>query len=470
MRNRDEQADFSNLPDKIDAAIAEGIRRGQAAAARRRARIRRRIGGTAAALVLVLACLLSIRVSPAFAAFVRDIPGMEKFVDLIESSYDKGIRLAVDNDFVQMVGASDERDGIKLTVQGIIADQSRMVLFYDVELSSKEEYVELNRSSLTDASGHPLQASMGFHFPEEAKQDIRKTGVQRGTVDFNLMDGSAFPDEAVWKVKLKKVPLPDPAEPPVMIQAGSEPVIDTGRFQGGTEFQVRFRIDRAKSAGLTREFPLGQTIRAEGQTATIDKAVISPLRVSVFMSYDAANAKQIFGPGDIRIVDDKGIVWHHTMGSLAPDRPVLHFESPYFEEPKALFVEGSWFRALDKNKMTVKVDLEKQSVLEAPDGKLSLDRVSVTGSYTKLDFKLAGMDPEDNMLYHLFENKFTDAKGRTYETANISGATTGTFSPSERQEQHMYFYLPNQSYAQPLTLTISSYPQYIRQPYKIRIK
>lgn len=471
MYNPDEQENVQNLSEKIDAAIAKGIRQGQEAAKRRRIRARRRIGGTAAALALLLTCLLSIRVSPVFAAFVREIPGMEKFVDLINNSHDKGIQLAVDNDFVQPIGVSDEREGMKLTVQGIIADPSRMVLFYDVKLPSKEEYVEFNSMELTDGLGNRLPVSIGYSNQDEAKSEIAKTGIQRGTIDFNLMDDTEFPNEAVLTVKLKRVPLPDPKAPPTAeLMPGLEPVIDTENYRGGTEFQVKFSIDRAKFAGLTREFPLGQTLIVEGQKITFDRVVISPLRVSVYMSYDAQNTKQIFGPGDIRIVDDKGIAWNHTLGSLAKDHPVLHFESPYFKVPKALYIEGSWFRALDKNKMTVTLDMDKREILAAPDNKLSISGIAAAESYIKLDFKLSGLKPDDHMLYNLFEQEFTDAKGIRYSTASLRGATMGTSSSSEPQEQHVYYYLENRPYAKPLTLTISNYPQYIREPYKIQIK
>jgi|GEM_PF-498349 len=460
------------VQDRIDEAIDAGIRRGQAESKRRRLRFRRRIGGAAAACLLLVACVFSIRISPVFAAIMRDIPGFEKFVDLIRHTQDPGIGLALDNDFVQKIGISDEHDGMKLTVQGIIVDDSRMVLFYEVQLPDKESYVQVGNTNLTDDSGVSLPVGIGFSYPEEARQDIGKNGVQRGTVDINLADDRTFPDEMIWKMKLLRARLPDRDEPP-MGQVGEVDTAADARSlaENGIDFQVRFRIDREKFAGLQQQYPLHQTIEVEGQKITFAKAVVSPLRVSLYLDYDEANSKQVYGPGDIRLIDDQGTEWKQYLGNMTKDHPVYHFESPYFNQPKSLHIEGSWFRALDRNKMQVKVDTITREVLQAPDNRLSLHDVVRGAADTKLDFELRDVAEEDNMMYMLFEPEFRDADGRVYTMSDHGGTrSVSSFGAGKRSEQHAYFYIDNEAYKQPLTLTIYSYPQYIRQPYSIRIK
>lgn len=470
-KKADEASGFS-LSDRIDEAIEAGIRRGEAESKRRIVRYRRRIGGAAAACLLLLACVFSIRVSPAFAAIMRDIPGFEKFVDLIRHTQDPGIGLALDNDFVQKIGISDEHDGMKLTVQGIIVDDSRMVLFYEIQLPDKEGYVEVNETHLTDGSGASLPSSMGYTYSEEAKQDIGKTGVQRGSVDINLAGEGTFPDEMIWKMRLLHTRPADLNERP-MRRAGDADEAEEARSRAanGTDFQVRFRIDREKFAGMQQEYPLNQTIDVEGQKITFAKAVVSPLRVSLYLDYDEANSKQVFGPGDIRLIDDQGTEWKQYLGNMVKDHPVYHFESPYFNQPKSLHVEGSWFRALDRDKMQVKVNTVKREVLQAPDDRLSLEAVAPGPADTKLDFELRGVAEEDNMMYSLFEREFRDADGRVHAMSDHGGTrSVSSFEAGKRNEQHAYYYIDNESYKQPLTLTIQSYPQYIRQPYSIRIK
>ncbi len=461
-----------SMQNRIDEAIDVGIRRGQAESRRRRLRFRRRIGGAAAACLLLLACVFSILVSPAFAAIVRDIPGFEKFVDLIRHTQDPGIGLALDNDFVQKIGISDEHDGIRLTVQGIIADDSRMVLFYETELPAKDSNVRLGAPMLTDIYGTGLPVSMSYQYPEDDVQQIGEMVIRRGVVDINLGKDEVFPDEMIWQSKLELVRKSGPNEPK-MERAGREGSAETDiRDSDEVVFQVRFRIDREKFAGLQQEYPLYQTIEVEGQKITFAKAVVSPLRVSLYLDYDEANSMQIFGPGDIRLIDDQGTEWKQYLGNMVKDHPVYHFVSPYFNQPKSLHIEGSWFRALDRNKMQVKVDTAKREVLQAPDNRLSLHDVVRGAADTKLDFELRDVAEEDYMMYTLFESEFRDADGHAHKMADRGGTvtTTSSFEAGGRNQQHAYYYIDNEDYKQPLTLTIYSYPQYIRQSYSIRIK
>lgn len=467
MRTPVDEEQRKELSDRIDEAIAEGILRGQAERVRRRIRSRRRIAGAAAACLVLAACLLSIRVSPVFASMVRDIPGLERFVDLIHNTQDRGVRLAADNNFMQPIGISDEHEGMKFTVQGIIADETRMVLFYDVLPARKDDPVKLGDVRITDSAGRNLPAVISYQYPQEVEQEIGNNGLQRGTVDFHLAENTAFPDEVTLNVTFIPSERTVYAEP--AMKAGEE-IWNAPKEQndGGIVFQVRFRIDRAKFAGLRQEYPLGQTVNVEGQKVTFAKAVVTPLRVALHLEYDEANPKQIFGPGDIRLVDDEGEAWINNMGSMEKNHPVLYFESPYFKEPKALYVEGTWFRALDKDRMKVTVDTDKGRVLTRPDEKLSLHEVQVGKDRIRLDFSLGGEDSQDNMSYSLFEPEFTDGTGHTYKLSEEGAAVT--IERSSSGGQHVYYHLDNRPYQQPLTFTIWDYPSYIRQPYKIQIK
>ncbi|WP_123039469.1 DUF4179 domain-containing protein [Cohnella candidum] len=461
----------SDLTEKIEAAIAEGLRRGQSEKSRRRTAVKRRAGGAAAACLLLVACLFTIRVSPVFAAFVREIPGFEKFVDLIASSQDKGIQLAVDNDFLQPLGVSDEHDGMKLTVQGIIADESRMVVFYEVAVPAKHETVRVDTINVSDVGGTPLPAGIGYSYPQEQEQDVRESGVYRGTFDVALADGQRLPDKVIIGMKLQRVKLSDGIDgAPKSSVAGSEGVpVKHPPKTGITEFKMTIPIDTAKSAGLRKEIPIGQTIRAEGQAVTFTKAVLSPLRVTLYLEFDSNNTKQIFGPGDIRLVDDKGTVWKNISGSAGTDkdRLVVHFESPYFNQPKSLTVEGSWFRALDKDEMMIQIDTERRRLLTAPDKKLTLHMIGDTDQYVRLDFELNGVNPDDNMLYTLLEGEFTDGKGITHRMADLKEVVSG--SKEGDGPQHVYYYLDKVKYPQPLTFRIYNYPDYVRQAYRIEI-
>mgnify|MGYP001286530293 CR=1 FL=1 len=471
MSNPTEQNMDGELDDRIEAAITDGIRRGQMETTRRSKQRRRRFTGVIFTTVLLFTCMFTIKVSPVFAAMVRDIPGLEKFVDLINNTSDKGIQLALDNDFIQPIGVSDEHEGMKFTVQGIIADDSRMVVFYDIQLPDKNTFVQIERVSLYDGSGKEILSSSSYTtYSEEMKKVIRESGIQRETMVFEIREGKSLPSEVQLEVMLKKSELLDSSSAPKEMIAGEAENIGAKDEVRGTEFKVTIPIDRARFAGLQQEYIIGESIQIEGQSITFSKAIVSPLRISLYMDYDANNSKQIFGPGDIQFVDDEGAVWKTISGSSLKDHPVYHFESPYFKYPKSLTIEGSWFRALDKNKMSVIVDTEKGQLLQAPDGKLNLQGIKTTDKYLKLDFALRNLDSADNMGYSLFEGEFTDADGNIHQKGHREETSTTGFDLSSTVEQHNLQYIDNKTYKQPLTFKIFNYPAYIRNPYKIRIK
>ena len=472
MHDRNEAED--ELETRIGEAVAEGIRKGRLAARENRKTRRIRYSALAGACVLLAACLFTIRISPAFASMLRDIPGLEKFVDLIGSG-DQGLLQAVDNDFVQPVGLSDDQDGRSFTVQGLIVDEMRMVIFYEMSGDRDDGSLRIQSPSLEDANGNHISAAYSYGNYSGDHQEARKEHgryVVRGTVDVWLQDGLSWPDEAALVVHAgradrnggtKSMP-----EPTTAALGDEDPTIVVP-YDSGPEYRVRFPIDKAGFADMKREYPIARTLDVEGQKITFDRAVVTPLRIALYLDFAADNTMQVFDPGDIRLVDEKGNEWHSKGGWSPADHPVLYFESNYFRQPKELYVEGSWFRALDKSKMSIVVDTEKEQILKAPDDKLTLAAVNRTGSYTKLTFRLAGYSNDDRMSYSLVNYQFTDASGKSYNIAELPTGVSNTYADGEPGEQYSYFSVDNNSYKQPLTFHIFNYPNYIREPYRIRI-
>ena len=54
---------------------------------------------------------------------VASIPGMEKFVDFIRD--DKGLASAIENEYYQELNISSEKEGVTLTLDGVLADERR---------------------------------------------------------------------------------------------------------------------------------------------------------------------------------------------------------------------------------------------------------------------------------------------------------------------------------------------------------
>lgn len=111
------------------------------------------------AAILILSLLTAIRVSPAVASYVSILPGMEKIIERI--STDKGLIDAVNHNYIQEVGVTDEYEGLKVTVDSLIVDEQQMKVFYSVEGTPKKDEFQII-PSLQTLDGNDLEASTTF--------------------------------------------------------------------------------------------------------------------------------------------------------------------------------------------------------------------------------------------------------------------------------------------------------------------
>ncbi|MBO1909799.1 DUF4179 domain-containing protein, partial [Microvirga sp. 3-52] len=147
--------------DLLEDAIKKGFQRAQNTrpVKRQRLYVKRGIWSIVVAAILFLTLVTSIRVSPVMANAVASIPGMEKFVEFIRD--DKGLASAIENEYYQELNISTEKDGVTLTLDGVLADEFEMVLFYTIKGAGKNEQFQLSKSDVTDNQGRNFRMTLG---------------------------------------------------------------------------------------------------------------------------------------------------------------------------------------------------------------------------------------------------------------------------------------------------------------------
>lgn len=165
------------VPDAASQAVQAGIRQ---AARKRKSRLRWYMSSISAA-ALILLFTGCIRVSPAFASFVEQLPGMEGIVSMIRQ--DKGLMMAIDQSLLQKVGVTDEHDGTSLTVEGIITDESRMVIFYTMKGMKDPEKFNYD-IDLLDENGKDLPVAFSYASPKPASE----SGVYEDKIDVSFTE------------------------------------------------------------------------------------------------------------------------------------------------------------------------------------------------------------------------------------------------------------------------------------------
>ena len=420
-----EEYNRMQIPVETSHSIQEGIQKAQS---RRRTRQRWFISliATSAALLIFTGC---IRVSPAFASYIKQLPGMEGFVALIR--HDSGIMDAVDHELLQPIGATDEHDGLAVTVDGVIADESRMILFYTVK-GTEQQLRSLDRVDLRDDTGERLPVSYSYdHNPDKTSKEYSDY------VDMLFPAGTTLPKT-------------------MSVQFYSSQETNAERWE------VTFPVDVSLTQGMKRSIPIGQTLSVDGQLIHIRKVILSPLRLQLDIEYDAGNSKEIFNFSQLELVDERGRSWKSDIALTKGNERSVYFESMYFTIPKQLMLKASGISALDKKLLDIRIDPTSLDMKGGPN-ELVYEGSQVTGQDLQVRFSLEPGELAEQLSTVSFST-VKDLDGTEYMITQA----TGSFDQGTRSETVLT--IENGANAHgPLLMTISTYPLQIDSPIQLDI-
>jgi hypothetical protein len=414
--------------DRLELAIREGFSRAKnEKLIKRRPYIKRGIWSAAIAAILFLTIVTSIRVSPAFASAIASIPGMEKIVNLIQDN--KGLQAAVKNEYYQDIGVTSENDGIAVTLDGVIADNSGMILFFSLEISSKNDNASIDEVKLFDQKGTPIESrSIGISFPGGNGNNSMTS-----TIDIQFNEPLTS-DNLSLQFNMKQ---------------GEEV----------KQFDLPFTLE--KRVVESKVYTLNETAVVEGQRITIKSITIEPIRVAVHVEMDSNNTKKIFKFEDLRLVNEKGEAWSSinngtTARLISDDEQIIYLQSNYFENPKRLSLQFNKLMAVDKDEAFIIVDTTKSEIIQQPKDNI-YSKVEVGSDFIIFFYS-------DNGEIHSFPLwSFTDKNNKEF-------VSTGSSSSGTSEEKELKLTLPNESFKNPIRLPLSSHPSWIKGDVKIKIK
>ncbi|MFS1512844.1 DUF4179 domain-containing protein [Chengkuizengella sp. SCS-71B] len=428
------------IPENIDLYIKRGISK-----VNRKRKVRRqfRISLITASLLLFL-LIGSIRVSPSLAMYMNNIPVFSKVVELIY--FDKGLKSAVDHGYVQSVGESAEYDDLTVTIDQVIIDEEKMVLFYTVNEIKNFSSVRVSTDLFTLDDERYAYGSLEI-------LDY-KTGVDNSVfnkVEFALKE--EIPNDFILKVDL------DAAAWNNKVNSFSETL------------NLEFSVNKTLIENESEIISLNETVEVEGQWITFESLSIYPTRTELKMKFDESNTKKISGFNDLRIVDNKANEWNPLEKDNSPylfkeTEAILFLESSYFEELEEMYITFSSIRAVDKDKLDLLVDLDEEIIMRAPDDKISLYKVNEVKfgpamdkltTYTSLNFMMQD-DYQRDILEFAWE--YTDMKQNFYLAASI-----GTMGEKTKTVD-----IPQEEYNNPIKLRIVDYPSTIHKDVRLKIK
>ena len=460
IKGSPEEEEAIEIPENIDEYIVRGANKGRKVIFRKRIRL-------ASTLAAACACIFfvsMIYISPAFARSVSNIPGLSYLVELVYG--DKGLEAAVEKDFVIRVNETVEHQNIAITITDVIMDITKAEVFYKIVNESKVyNNIFIGDLEFFDQSGKRLNLSYGVTTKsldfEDNGGDIRNLSI------YFSKDMSDIPETLTIIIKVRN-------------QQIDEEGIERDRVVLEDNWRFSFDTDRDKLLEMVEEIEINETTEIEGQKIIFKRARITPTIFSLDIEYPESNSKKILRYEDIEIVNEKGETWGRPEGVTGlggeSNEITLYFQSSYFSDSKELYVRGSAVRALDKDKLEVIFDLDKEEVVKAPDRKLHFQIAERSEKSTTIDFtyedrlpKLYNKDGEEiNTGYFIFQHDIIDDRGETLGIAAMSNYGDG---PNEEGLRSGAITIDTDKELQgTITLRINDYPARIQEEFKVRIK
>jgi len=403
---------MSKLPIDVPKEKLHQVRMDMFRKVQREKRTKKRIVSVAIASLFCVSLLFSIRVSPTIASHVAKIPGFQAIVSAVVR--DKGIKDIVDNDYYEEINETQSKNGLSLTLQGVIADNTGLVLYYDADASFDISELHLMEVQLYQGE-EEIEGGNGGSFSSHLSNRTRISS----SVDYSFSEPFAYASKdfkAVFHFYEK----------------------DKGNIEISVPFSLQNEIAKEKTITANR------TVNVNGQKFTITEIRSSPLRMALDIELDEANTMQILSLENIVVETEDGerreekVKNGLSLGGNSPDgKFTLNLQSNYFHDSDSLKLLIGAVHAVPKGKDFIEVDFGTKEVLTKPDyldwdisvtqegvsfaAKRWDDRMAhsfvnsaVKGDGTTLAYKGSTFSDDDEYLYETENYEDYDGKAKMY--------------------------------------------------------
>lgn len=402
---------MSKLPIDVPKEKLQQVRMDMFRKVQREKRVKKRIVPVAIAFLFCLGVLLSIRISPTIANQAAKIPGFQQIVSAVVR--DKGIKDIVDNDYYEDINVTQSKNGLSLTLQGVIADSSGLVLYYDADATFDMSELYLEEVKLFQGDKE-IEGGASFTNHQSHQTSISSS------VDYSLPEHFAYTSKdfkAVFRFFEK----------------------EKGDIKITIPFSLQKEIAKEKIINANR------IVDVSGQKFTITQIRRSPLRTAIDIELDEANTMQILALDDIAVETEngerrEGIKYVLSLGSDKRDgKFTLKLQSNYFHESDSLKILIGAVQAVPKGEDFIEVDFGTKEVLTKPkylDWDISVGQQSVSvaaktwddrrahsflysavkADGTPLEYKGSTFSDDDQYLYETENFENYDGKAKMYLT------------------------------------------------------
>lgn len=340
------------IPEELDMVIEKNIRK--ARQAKRRGLFLKPL---AAAAAVILVFVITVNLSPAFARYVSQVPGMESLINLI--SFDGGLVDVVNHGYGQEINKSATDQGITLTVENVIYDGRILLIAYEIQADSNLGNPYMAEVKLTDSKGYALPISCTI-----AAAACVDTAVYKSLLGYEGCGGYIIPEDVILECTSMGY---------YETKEGPRQDIISGNWS------IPLHLD-AELAGFEPErIYINKAVSVGSVNFSVDEMIIYPTSIELSMTMDSNNPVRITGFINPRMIDEDGKFYALNSGAREINKAVYSFESNYFTRSEELtfIADGVYTMPLGETYFTI--DIDNECVLD--DGGLGIKYVGKGNAY-----------------------------------------------------------------------------------------
>ena len=337
-------------------------------------------------------------------------------------TFSSSLSQAVENDYLQEVGQSENQNGIYASVDYIIVDQKNVNIFFHTESGKYKNLV--SEADIFAADGGDLEgyALIMNNFGADNGE------IQSVTADFT---NGTVPDGLRLKLKVYDGDL---TETSVSSEYKEPEYISVFNFV--LKFDPKF-------TATGRNITSGEKFEIDGQKFAVSDIEVYPSNMRINISADDENTKWL-KKLYFTVTDDNGRSFDSVSEGITAtgdiDTPMMksyRVESPYFYNSKfvTLYIKGAQF--LDKSRERVYIDLKNNTSGKMPDGSSLYKTYKKSGNWV-IEIKAA--TKEENCMYQVLLSRFWDKEGKEYYADGWGSSIVPFENADNIQEDGEHFY------------------------------
>ncbi|RRJ63145.1 DUF4179 domain-containing protein [Paenibacillus oralis] len=260
------QAEQQISEGALASAIGAGLARGKNA--RRKRAVQR--GAVAAGLLaccLLIAAVWPVWTMPGTSTVMSSPPGIPGYV---LSQMTTPMEQAADQGLYQPINKSAEVEGYKVTVDGVLADNETMIVFYTLENLSGSDQSKDMYIDFFDTDGNLLIVPDIWN---ESNSSVNNTErIKHGFIRLTFSDTT-------------------PGH--IIFAAGTEFI-----YKDESSVKIPIELDTRRYAGLERTIPVNQSAKIGGRHITIGDVILRPLSTTI--RFDPKVTVSIYEPANMQ--------------------------------------------------------------------------------------------------------------------------------------------------------------------------